>query len=234
MSIITSDKLKHKLPVNNKCAFSHNDMIEVGAGNQDGNASKPPCTFADGTHANTYEDLWRCMKEAECVITDDWLQMAVLRDPRLVIVSSFYHIMVHYKSNPFGTLDEFVTRELPIMCQWLAVRYILFTGILGDQSMQFWYEDAMVDPLAWHYHWLHLVGLQLPLGVVEATAQAAVDDNIAFAHKTVDSHPGENSTTGEGPRRFEDEVSSETVDLADDMLRTWLPPVLLERFGVEP
>ena len=85
-------------------------------------------------------------------------------------------------------------------------------------------------------HWLGFqsVGLQLPLGVVKATAQAAVSDNIAFAHKTVDSHPGENSTTVKGPRRFEDEVSSETVDLADDILRTWLPPVLLERLGVKP
>ena len=220
--------------MNKKCAFSHGPGLEVGTGNQDGTPSEPPCTFADGTLANTYEDLWRCMEEAECVITDHWLQMAVFRDPRLAIVSSFYYMMVHHQSNPFGTLDEFVTGELPILCQWLAVRYILFTGILVDQSMQFWYEDAMADPLAWHYHWFQSVGLQLPFGVVEATAQAAVDDNIAFSHKPVDPHPGEKPTSEEGPRRFEDEVSSATLNLADDILRTWLPPVLLNRFGVEP
>ena len=140
---------KHKLPVNDQCAFSHRRFLEVGVDNQDGTPSKPPCTFANGAPAKSYQDLWRCMDESECTITDDWIQMVVFRDPRLVIVSTFYYIPVHYKFNPFGTLDEFVIRELPIMCQWLAVRYILFTGMLVDQSMQFWYEDAMDDPLAW-------------------------------------------------------------------------------------
>ena len=208
--------------------------MSIGHETKNGKTSQPPCKFADGMLPNDYEDLWRCMEEAECVFTDDWLQMAVFRDPRLVTVSSFYHITVNFKYDPLGTLDEFVARELPIVCQWLAVRYILFTSILGGQSMQFWYEDAMVDPLAWHYHWFQSVGLQLPRGVVEDTAQAAVDDNMAFAHKPVDPHPGENSTTEEGPPRFEDQVSAATLDLADDILRTWLSPVLLERFGVEP
>ncbi|CAN0408114.1 unnamed protein product, partial [Laminaria digitata] len=44
----------------------------------DGNA----CTFQDGSEIESGVDLWQCMHQADCNITDDWLQMAVFRDPR--------------------------------------------------------------------------------------------------------------------------------------------------------
>ena len=198
-----------------------------------GRSRDPPCTFADGTAVNNNDDLWRCMHEANCEITDDWIQMAVFRDPRPATVSSFYHVQVH-ANRDVGNLHDFVTRELPISCQWLTIRYILFTGILAHQSMDFWYNDALDDPLGWHFHWLNSVGLQLPFHIVEGMTQAALADDLGFHHKDVDVHPGEAVETVPGMRRFEDEVSPETAAIAEDVLRTWLHPVLLERFGVEP
>lgn len=173
------------------------------------------------------------MHEAQCDITDDWLQMAIFRDPRPAIVSTFFHVEVHGNKD-LGDLEEFVARELPIMCQWLAVRYNLFAGILAEQSVEYWYEDAMDDPLDWHYQWYFSVGLQLPFHVVEATAQAASADELGFHHKAVDKHPGEKERAEEGVRKFEDEVSPDTLEIANGVLRRWLPPILLERFDIEP
>ena len=123
---------------------------------------------------------------------------------------------------------------MPILCQWLVVRYTLFTGILDHQSIEFWYNDAIFDPLQWHIHYFYSVGLQLPFQVVVATSEAAAADKLGFSHKDIDVHPGEKPRNETVPRRFEDEVSEEMLELADDVLRTWLPPILLERFGVAP
>ena len=224
---------KHTLPVTTTCAYSHGGGTSIGQHQVKGHARDQPCTFADGTPVNNRDDLWKCMHEANCDSTDDWLQMGIYRDPRPAIVSTFYHEEVQ-KDLDLGNLDDFVIRELPIICQWLAVRYILFSGVLTNQSVEFWYSDAMDDPLAWHYKWLYTVGLQLPLHVVEATVQAALADDFGFEHKEIDIHPGEEARTEPGVRRFEDEVSPEVFEVADDVLRTWLPPVLLERLGVVP
>lgn len=221
---------KHTLPVKDTCAFAHGGGIGL---RKDGKARKQPCTFADGTHVKNYDELWRCMREANCDITDSWIQMAVFRDPRPLVVSTFYHIQVH-AGRDLGDLESFVLKELPIVCQWMAVRYILFTGILADQSMEIWYEDAMADPLGWHYKWFHSIGLQLPFQVVEAAAKAAAANDLGFGHKKIDVHPGEGPKNEPGVRRFEDEVRPEVLAVADDVLRTWLPPVLLERFGIVP
>ena len=221
------------LPVNDTCAFAHSGGTGVGEKQVEGYARDPPCTFADGTHVKNYDELWRCMHEADCDVTDEWTQMAIFRDPRTVVVSTFYFVEVHGEKD-LGDLDAFVTRELPIVCQWLAVRYILFAGFLADRSTEFWYNDAMIDPVKWHYRWFHAVGMQLPFHVVEAIAQAATVDDLGFAHAGMDLHPGEEEKTEPGVRRFEDEVRPETFAIADDVLRTWLPPVLLERLGVLP
>lgn len=224
---------KHTLPVTDDCAYSHGGGISVGPHQAKGYARDPPCKFADGGHVSNHDDLWRCMHEADCEITDDWIQMGIYRDPRPAIVSTFYHAELQNQLD-LGDLNDFVTRELPIICQWLAVRYILFSGALADLSAEFWYRDAMADPLAWHYQWLYVIGLQLPFHVVEGMVREAVADNFDFEHKEIDIHPGEEARTEPGVRRFEDEVSPEVVELADDILRKWLPPVLLERFGVVP
>ena len=227
VSITTAQNGKHRLPVNDSCAFSHVNNIGYGKHEAEGYARKQPCTFADGTPVTNHDDLWRCMREADCGITDDWIQMAVLRDPRPAIVSTFYHILVHTTKRP-RDLEAFVIRELPIICQLLAIRFILFAGILAHRSIEFWYADAMDDPLGWHYHWLHSVGLQLLFHVVDAMAQAAAAGNDSL----IDTHPGEATTTHPGVRQFEDEVSPELREIANDTLRVWVPPVLLERFGV--
>lgn len=231
--VTTSKANKHTLPVYASCAFSHGIGIGLPDGEAEGVGRQPPCTFEDGSPVNNQDDLWRCMHEAHCDITDDWIQMAVFRDPRPAIVSTFYHIKLHAQKE-IGTLEAFVARELPISCQWLAVRHILFAGTLADQSIEVWYNDAMNDPLGWHYHWFYSVGLQLPFHIVEATAQAAAADDLGFKHKPIDLHPGEELRGKQGLRQFEDEVSTEILAIANDVLRTWLPPVLLERFGVEP
>ena len=233
MSITLSKDGKHSLPVERNCSFAHGGGTMVRKPQAMGLPREPPCTFADGTHATNNEDVWRCMHEANCRITDDWIQMAVFRDPRPTIVSLFYYIELH-KPWDLGDLEAFVARELPILCQWLVVRYTLFTGILDHQSIEFWYNDAIFDPLQWHIHYFYSVGLQLPFQVVVATSEAAAADELGFNHKDIDFHPGEKPRDETVPRRFEDEVSEEMLEFADDVLRTWLPPILLERFGVAP
>lgn len=233
VSIVVSKVHKHTLPVNSDCAFSHIGGIGFGKGELDEKPKESVCTFADGTPVNNHDDLWRCMHEANCTINDDWLQMAVFRDPRPAVVSTYYHLEVH---GGLGneSLDAFVAKELPILCQWVAARYILFSGMLVDQSFEFWYSAANANPLSWHYQWFFAVGLQLPVHVVESTAQAAAADDLGFNHKEIDLHPGEEARAETSVRRFEDEVSPDIVKVADAVLRTWLPPVLLERLGVEP
>lgn len=233
VSIIVSMKDKHKLPVNDTCAFTHGLGIGIGKTRYEGNAMKPPCTFADGTEVKHREELWRCMHEANCDVTDDWVQMAIFRDPRPAVVSMFYHVELRGQID-LGDLDAFVAKQLPVVCQWLAARYILFTGIMADQSMEIWYNDAMADPVGWHYHWFSNVGLQLPFRVVQATAQAAAANDLGFGHTGFDLHPDEEARTAPGVRRFQDEVGPDLIATADDVLRTWLPPVLLERLGVLP
>lgn len=225
---------KHTLPVNTTCANAHGGSLTITRDQVKGIPGDPPCTFADGTHATDNIDLWRCMHEANCDITDDCIQMAVFRDPRPAIVSTFYHVEVR-PQRELGDLEAFVAKKWPILCQWLAVRYILFSGILADQSIEYWYADAMDDLLGWHYHWLHSIGVQLPLHVAKAMADAAAADDLGSEHNPVDLHPGEGGRTDPGKVLwFEDEVSQEILEICDDVLRTWLPPVLLERFGVAP
>lgn len=173
------------------------------------------------------------MQEANCDVTDDWLQLVVFRDPRPVVVSTYFHLKVH-STKELGELEDFVATELPIICQWMAVRHILFSGLLPHQSIEVWYSDAMADPLEWQYHFFDSVGLQLPYQVVNNAAEAAAANDLRFTPTHVDQHPGEEAKTDTTARKFEDEVSPETVKIADAILRQWLPPVLLAKLGVEP
>ena len=177
--------------------------------------------------------MWRCMQKAKCELNDDWLQMAVFRDPRPMVVSSYYHRKVQGNKH-LGELDDFVAEELPILCQWVAIRYMLFRGSLAHQSMEFWYDDVVSDPLQFHYRWFYLIGLQLPPHVVQATTRAAAADHLGFPHKDIDVHPGEKPRNDSGVRRFENEVSPELFEMANDVLRVWLPHFLLDRLGITP
>ena len=145
VSIELSDLDKHTLPVNHGCAYSHARGIDFGLMKGDFRA-KNACKFHDGRRISSQDDLWQCMHAADCEFVDDWLQMAVFRDPRPAVVSSYYHIKRLARVD-LPSLEEFVAAKLPIMCQWLAVRYTLFSGSLSHQSTEFWYRKALANPL---------------------------------------------------------------------------------------
>lgn len=190
----------------------------------------PPCRFANGTAPSNYLELWTCMEMAGCTITRDHMQMALFRDPRPMTVSTYYHRISH--ETVTGTVDEYVVRALPILCQWVALRFILFEGFMSDQQAAiFFYSEAMANPLAWHYHWLQSAGLNLPDSVVRMATDAAMNESYSFyttggmgVH-----HGGADATPS---RSYLDEITEETASGLDAVLRTWLPPVLLAKFGV--
>lgn len=213
------------------CAYQHPRGIDLGAYSEQKHPDGNACTFTDGTSVKNVSDLWQCVSQASCGIVDDWLQLAVFRDPRPVAVSAYFHTKLH-KGKDLGSMEAFVAKELPLMCQWVAIRYILFSGILPDQSVTFWYDDTMADPWNWHTRWFYALGLQLPIHVIASTAQEAVANDFSFQYKTIDKHPGGETPAAAGVRRFEDEVTQETLELADAILREWLPPVLLTKLGV--
>lgn len=232
VSIELSDADKHMLPVNMECAYSHGKGIDFGPVRDGEHFEKDACRPNHGGPISSQDDLWQCMHEAECDFTDEWLQMSVFRDPRPAVVSSYYHLKRIARELP--TLEEFIAKKLPIMCQWLAVRYTLFSGSLSQQSTEFWYGKALANPLAWHHTWFDMVGLQLPFDVVNATANGAVAYDFTFNKKHIDAHPGQEEQADPAVRKFVDQVSPEVLHLADEVLRIWLPPVLLEQLGVAP
>lgn len=92
------------------------------------------------------------MEEANCAIeVRDETQMAVFRDPRAVAASTYYYSKAYLEvdegGDPLVLLDEFVVEHLPVLYQWVALRYTLFGSYLADQSVILWYEDALADPL---------------------------------------------------------------------------------------
>lgn len=233
VSIELSDFDKHTLPVRRDCAYSHGRGIDFGLIHSSMIDNKNACEFGDGRRLMSSNELWQCMHEAECGIVDDWLQMAVFRDPRPTVVSSYFHLKRLAKMD-LPSLEEFVAQKLPITCQWLAVRYNLFSGSLLHQSTEFWYGNALADPLRWHHRWFDMVGLQLPFSLVNDTANGAVNYDFTFNRKHIDEHPGGEAGQEAGARRFEHQVSTEVRNTADDVLRVWLPPVLLAQLGVAP
>lgn len=219
---------KHKLPVR-QCSWAHNGHLDYDRSSV--------CVFSDGREPANYDDLWLCMEEAKCVIeTEGERQMAVLRDPRAVIVSTFYYAGAYHEvdanGNPVFTLDSFVLRYLPVIAQWTAVRYILFTGYLAKESTIFWYEDAIDDPRTWHLRLLASIGLRLPEEVIRRAVDAALDGDFIFKVKSIDHHKGrdENMTA----RSFDNILREETLEEAEAILRTWLPPPLLARLQIPP
>lgn len=124
------------------------------------------------------------------------------------------------------TVDQYMWDNLPRICQWIALRHILFEGLLAKQSSTSWYEDSISDPVGWHFEWTHFAGLQLPATAVENIAQTSIDGALHF----IDEHPGGQKASTE--RTWKNEVSVDVVDGVDEILRAFLPPVLLARWGV--
>ena len=97
----------------------------------------------------------------------------------------------------------------------------------------FWYHEAVSDPLAWHYKYLDSVGLHLPSSVVESVKDAALREAYPFKFKPRDIH-AEKSLEDVSPNRsWEDEVGEDMVVVINEMARTWLPPVLLVKLGID-
>lgn len=158
--------------------------------------------------------------------SDTRLQFVQLRDPRPMTVSAYFHLAkYHPETLKDMTVDDYVRKNLPSTCQWVALRYTVFEGLLASNSSVFWYEDAIADPVGWHFQWMRLAGVQLPVTTLESMAQAAVGSS-----RSINEHPGGHDASTE--RTWEDEVSVDVVQDANEVLLAFLPPVLLARWGV--
>lgn len=165
-----------------------------------------------------------------------------MRDPRAAAVSTFFHMEAHHIRKPeekvgFGTntLDEFVLEMVPILCQWVALRYLLFSTILEQQSIILWYEDALLDAHRWHYEWVASVGLHLPDAVIEAMADAALREDFDFETEGKNEHPGVNTTSKGGASQrpvWNNMLRPETLVALDLIARKWLPPVILAKLNI--
>lgn len=183
-------------------------------------------------------ELWKCMKKANCPVIDDRLQMAILRDPRPMAVSAYFHQVLHDSPRVRGvSVDEFALSLLPVVCKWLSVRYFFFAELFKANSAIFWYDDALADPIEWHRMLFSLVGLRLPPFVGEKAARVNAGSvagrrTFGFPVKGIDKHEGGRDASKD--RTFRDEVNSTTISSMDNILRVWLPPIVLHKLGVMP
>ncbi|CAM9151152.1 unnamed protein product [Ectocarpus sp. 8 AP-2014] len=223
VEVAASTRFKHSFAVSKSCRWTHlGGVADVEEG----------CGSVNGRPVENAADLWLCMEEASCEYSDDSLQFAVMRDPRAVAVSTYFHVKRNNVLNldhlsRGKSLNEAVLLILPQLCQFTTIRHILFDGQLSDRSKIFWYEDAMRDPLGWHYRWASLAGLSLP-----PTWIKDIDATRRDAHTQVmrNPHPGGQAISLD--RTWENEVSPEIREEMDSILRTWLPGVLLARFNI--
>ncbi|CAM9967721.1 unnamed protein product [Ectocarpus sp. 12 AP-2014] len=221
VEVAASTQHKHSFDVPGSCRWQHGGGVaKVGQG----------CGSVNGRPVKNAADLWFCMKEASCKYSGVSFQFAVMRDPRAVAVSTYFHIQrtINLDHPAKGkSLDEAVLMILPQLCQFTTIRHILFDGQLSDRSTIFWYEDAMRDPLDWQHRWALLAGFTLP-----SSWSKDIDTTLTGVQQRVrrDSHPGGLGVSSN--RTWEDEVSPEIREQMDSILRTWLPGVLLARFDV--
>ncbi|CAN0435948.1 unnamed protein product [Ectocarpus sp. 12 AP-2014] len=212
---------KHSLPVSDSCPWSHSyGFAQKGDG----------CWSIDGQPVENESDLWTCMQETPCEITDERLQLVPIRDPRDVAVSTYFHHVHRNKPENYlelhPSLDKTVLEILPQLCHFTTLRHIIFEGLLSDRSETFWYEETVEDPFDWHYRWASFAGLILPRGWIDGMVAANQE------HKIFNPHQG--GAEKSVKRTWRDEVSPEIHQEMDLILRKWLPGVLLARYGVPP
>jgi len=227
VSITVLNTGKHRLPVPDDCGYVRGGGV-AWPGDE---VCRTP--HEDSSRPKNYVGLSNCVRESMCEVTDNRLQMAVLRDPRPMAVSAYFHQLLNAPRHVEGmTVDEFVIVMLPIICKWLSVRHFFFAELLAADSMIFWYEDALANPVRWHDMFFSLVGLKLPGSVVEKAASAASEGGniFGFPSKGMDPHPG--GKDAQPDRTFRDELNATTLSTADDVLRVWLPPLVLDKLGV--
>lgn len=198
------------------------------------NRAKPACVFPDGAQPGNYSDIWHCFEQSRCKIPDDDKSyLVVFRDPRAVVVSTYYFAKsrgYHNFIKKGETVDDFALDVFPKLCQWTALRFIVFNGLLKNHVLQYWYEELFGDPLAFHYTWLEAVGLNLPAATVEAMTEAAVRRDLPFHSNGKNVHSRNRTITNE--RTYRDELSAETLAALDSIMAAWLPTVLLVKFGL--
>lgn len=137
------------------------------------------------------------------------------------------------------TLDEFALAIAPVLCQWVTVRYLLFSAILESKSTLFWYGDAFRDAPKWHYEWMAAVGVHLPTPIVEAMADAALREDFQFDTSGKNDHPGviafkksEESRQETQTPTWQELLRPETLEELDVIARKWLPPAVLIKLNV--
>ncbi|CBN79477.1 hypothetical protein Esi_0254_0001 [Ectocarpus siliculosus] len=225
VSIMVSSLFKHDLPVPPSCPWQHVDNVTP---------ENKGCTTVNGRRVGNYTDTVECLQQHPCRIVDDRIQMLILRDPRAVAVSSFFHLKTHH--HPFWkhltdeSVDSFVLRMLPTICHFIHLRYLVLHEKLGGKTVEFTYDESLADPLQWHQRWLSSVGLTPPPGVVLQATNTSLRREYGFAGKGVDKHPGGKEATEK--RTWEDEISHDVAEQLEGICREWLPPVLLEKFGI--
>ena len=161
--------------------------------------------------------------------------MLILRDPRAVVVSSFYYLKTHKSSAGRGrrgeSVDRFAVRMLPTICRFVHLRWMLLHERMPGKTVEFMYDESLADPLGWHRRWLSSVGLTPPESVVQEATDTALRKEYGFTGKGLDKHPGGKEATP--ARSWDDEISAEVVEQLNEICRVWLPPVLLEKFGID-
>lgn len=143
-------------------------------------------------------------------------------------MSTYFHMITFNRTIPLEGqgVDKNVMAILPDVCQRIAIRYIVFAGLMRETATLFWYEDSMNDPVEWHYQFLAMAGVQLPASEVLAISLDTSREGRP------NPHPGGGEISKS--RTWKDEVSPDLLEGMDDMMRLWLPSVLLARWGVPP
>lgn len=229
VTISISNVDKHSVPVEEGCPYEHNGMGK--------SAREKVCVRPGGgdTQPTSPEELWDCMVDASCKPIDDSLQLAIMRDPRAVVVSTYFHLVRRHGDKflqEYPSVDEWALELLPAKVRRICLRYLLFTKIQSERAMMLWYEDAMDDPLDWHSRFLSFVGLNMPPDLVIEAARVSVEGGriLGFPTKGLDAHPGgEEAQIG---RTFKDEIRPDTLAKLDDVMRTWLHASVLEKLGI--
>ena len=221
ITILNNDK--HALPVAPDCAYTRRRGIAI-----EGDA-----VCKSGAQLSNQPDLWDCVKNSDCPFVDNRLQMAVMRDPRPLAVSSYFHMLREYPDTLSGmTVDTYVATMLPIFCQWVSIRYLVFAELLKDTSIIFWYDEAQDDPVVWHVKYYNFVGIRVPDEVLRKAATIATRGGkmFGFPSKGLDKHEG--GADAGLTRTFKDELNSTTLTNMDDVLRVWLPAEMLQKLNV--
>lgn len=127
------------------------------------------------------------------------------------------------------SVESFALRMLPTICGFVHLRYLLLSEAMPDKTVEFIYNESLLCPFGWHKRMMSAAGLAPLWTALRNATNTAVGNDFVFMTDGIDSHPRrrEGST-----RSFEDEISAQVKSQLDDACRVWLPPVLLEKFGI--